>query len=227
MLLTIQNMKYYLRTAFGDSDRFSSSISALLRYQGACQGNKGAPALWLVISVFLVLMLHCLGHVARICSAMSLAVFVFAGFLFVDDTDLITVAVNCKESPTQVTARMQVAVDAWHGGLHTTGGALKAAKSSWGLIAFYWEQGQWHYATKLSSPQELTIPNLDCTRTPMSRYDPSEAIKVVGVLQALDGNMTAQMDSLQARTDTWGEQIRNGWVPRNLARQALDTMIWP
>jgi hypothetical protein len=104
MLLTIQNMKYYLRTAFGDSDQFFSSISALLRYQGACQGNKGAPALWLVVSVFLVLMLHRLGHVARIRSAMSLAVFVFAGFLFVDDTDLITVAVNCEESPTQVTA---------------------------------------------------------------------------------------------------------------------------
>jgi hypothetical protein len=110
---------------------------------------------------------------------------------------------------------MQAAVDAWHGGLHTTGGALKAAKSSWGLIAFYWEQGQWHYATKLSFPQELTIPNPDGTRTPMSRYDPSEAIKVVGVLQALDGNMTAQMDTLQARADTWGEQIRDGWGPRN------------
>jgi len=227
MLLSIQHMKYYLRTAFGDSDNFFSSIAELVHYQGGCQGNKGAPAMWLVVSIFLVLMLHWLGHVARIRAAMSLALFVFAGFLFVDDTDLITVAVDKDESPAQVTTRMQAAVDAWHGGLHTTGGALKAAKSSWGLIAFYWNDGQWHYATKATFPGELSIPNSDGTRTIITRHEPSDAIKVVGVLQALDGNMTAQTESLRERADMWGAQIRDGWIPRNLARKALDTMIWP
>jgi hypothetical protein len=84
------------------------------------------------------------------CFAMSLALLVFAGFLFVDDTDLVNVAIDKDESPAQVTARMQAAVDAWHGGLlRTTGGALKAAKSSWGLIAIYWDSGQqWHYLTE-------------------------------------------------------------------------------
>jgi hypothetical protein len=165
MLLTIQHMKYHLRTAFGNSDTFFSSIEALLRYQGACQGNKGAPAIWLVVSVFLVMMLHRLGHVARIRSAMSLATLVVAGFLFVDDTDLITVAIDKNESPQQVTNRMQAAVNAWHGGLRTTGGALKAAKCSWSLVAFYWESGDWHYATKAVLPGELTIPHPDGTTT--------------------------------------------------------------
>jgi hypothetical protein len=65
-------MKFFLRTAFGDSDTFFSSRENLLALQGSWQGNKGAPAFWLVVSVFLVLMLHRLGHTAKIQSAMSL-----------------------------------------------------------------------------------------------------------------------------------------------------------
>jgi hypothetical protein len=64
MLLTIQRMKFHLQTAFGDSDTFFSSIDDILAFQGSCQGNKGSPAFWLVVSVFLILMLHRLGHVS-------------------------------------------------------------------------------------------------------------------------------------------------------------------
>lgn len=117
MLFTIQWMKFFLHTAFGDSDTFFSSIDDILAFHGSCQGNKGAPAFWLVVSVFQVLMLHWLGHLTQICSAISLSLFVTASFLFMDDTDLITVTVDKTESPAQVTARMQSAVNAWHGGL--------------------------------------------------------------------------------------------------------------
>jgi hypothetical protein len=46
-------------------------------------------------------------------------------------------------------------------------------------------------------------------------------------MQALDRNMTAQLETLQKAADQWGEQIRDGWIPRNLARKALNMMIWP
>jgi hypothetical protein len=48
---------------------------------------------------------------------MSLSLFVFAGFLFVDDTDLVTIADSPSETAEQVTSKMQEAVNAWHGGL--------------------------------------------------------------------------------------------------------------
>lgn len=47
---------------------------------------------------------------------MSLAIFTFAGFLFVDDTDLVAVAESPSETATQVTEKMQRAVNVWHGG---------------------------------------------------------------------------------------------------------------
>jgi hypothetical protein len=137
MLRPIQCMKYYLRTAFGDSDAFFISLDNVLAFQGSCQGNKGSPAFWLAVSAFLVCMLHWLGHVARIVSAISRSVLDVVGFLFVDDTDLMTVAKTKTKSPAQVMTRMQDVVDARHGGLRASGGALKPNKCSWCLVSFY------------------------------------------------------------------------------------------
>ena len=56
MLLTIQLMEFYLHMAFGDSMECFSHRGTPL--QGLCQGNKGAPAMWLCISTVLVAMMH-------------------------------------------------------------------------------------------------------------------------------------------------------------------------
>jgi hypothetical protein len=220
-------MKYFLRMVFGDSEAFFSSLDNVLAFQGSCQGNKGSPAFWLAVSAFLVYMLHRLGHAARIISAMSRSVMEVVGFLFVDDTDLMTVAKDKSESPTQVTSRMQAAVNAWHGGLRASGGALKPDKCSWCLVSFFWERGTWSYASTASQPGTLTIPVPNGDPVTITRHEPSEAIKVVGVMQALDGHMSAQMETLRSKANQWGEQIRDGWIPRNLAWKALDMMIWP
>jgi hypothetical protein len=116
MLLPIQRMKYFLRTAFGDSATYFGGIRAI-PFQGGCQGNKGAPAMWLVVSSRLVRLMHTRGLVNSIRAAMSAAGVVFAGFLFVDDTDLIALAASQDEHAAQVVARIQEAVRTWHGGL--------------------------------------------------------------------------------------------------------------
>ena len=50
MLETIQDMKFFLQTAFGDSKDFAGS-SIEVTFQGLCQGNGAAPAGWEVISI--------------------------------------------------------------------------------------------------------------------------------------------------------------------------------
>ena len=79
-------------------------------FQGGCQGNKGMPALWLVVSVALIRMMHTLGLVTCLRAAMTAATVVFAGFLFVDDTDLIAFSESKDDSSPQVMARLQLAV---------------------------------------------------------------------------------------------------------------------
>jgi hypothetical protein len=65
----------------------------------------------------------------------------------------------------------------------------------------------WFYASNTSQPGMLTIPVPNGKPVTITRHDPSEAIKMVGVMQALDGNMIAQVDTLQAKAGKWGEQI--------------------
>ena len=50
MLTTIQEMKYFLRTAYGDSKGFAGSTLEV-KFQGMCQGNGAASAGWAVIII--------------------------------------------------------------------------------------------------------------------------------------------------------------------------------
>ena len=50
MLKEIEEMKYFLQTAYGDSTDFKGS-SIEVKFQGLCQGNGAASAGWGVISI--------------------------------------------------------------------------------------------------------------------------------------------------------------------------------
>jgi len=50
MLKSIQEMIFFLRTAFGDSAGFAGSMVEV-KTQGLCQGNGAAPAGWAVVSI--------------------------------------------------------------------------------------------------------------------------------------------------------------------------------
>ena len=50
MRTTIKEMKYFLRTACGDSKNFRGH-KMLVKIQGLCQGNGAASAGWTVISI--------------------------------------------------------------------------------------------------------------------------------------------------------------------------------
>ncbi len=56
MLHPIQAMKFYQRTARGDSTTFMGGQGKDNPLQGLCQGNGAAPACWLMISS---LLMHC------------------------------------------------------------------------------------------------------------------------------------------------------------------------
>jgi hypothetical protein len=75
-------------------------------------------------------------------------------------------------------------------------------------------------------PFNLQAPDLQGNLTSIKCLDPLEAVKVVGVHQSLDGKMTAQVRALKDKADAWGKKIKAGWLPRNLAHQGCDNMIW-
>jgi hypothetical protein len=165
------------------------------------------------MSVCLVHFMHKLGLIAQLRAAMMATTVAFAGFLFVDDTDLIALSVSKEDMAEQVVARLKEAVRVWHGGLRATGDALKPEKCSWSLVDFQWVQGKWKYAPIEDVPGAITVPDLQGNLHAITRLDSSEAVKVVGVYQALDGNTRAQASALKAKADAFGAKLKASWLP--------------
>lgn len=53
MLQTIQDMKFFIRTAFGDS-KSAAGFPIEIKMQGLCQGNDVAPVEWVVVSIVIL-----------------------------------------------------------------------------------------------------------------------------------------------------------------------------
>ena len=87
--------------------------------------------------------------------------------------------------------------------------------------------GRWEYHSQETLPAELRIHNPEGELVELQRLEPSESITVVGMVQAMDGRMEGQVNELRSRADKWGMAIKNGWIPRNIAWQGMQTMIWP
>ena len=64
MLECIQNMRFYLRTAFGDSKEFAGS-SILAEYQGLCDGNGAALSGFGAIGIVILNYHKAKGHGAK------------------------------------------------------------------------------------------------------------------------------------------------------------------
>jgi len=58
IFFTIQFMKFYLRTAYGDLATFYGGGLSQHPFQGVCQGNGAGPAIWLALSLCLIHMLQ-------------------------------------------------------------------------------------------------------------------------------------------------------------------------
>jgi hypothetical protein len=151
MLHPIQTMKFFQRTAGGDSTTFMGSRGKDNPLQGLCQGNGAAPACWLMLSSVLM---HCYqrqGFGLRIISPMSGAVIDFLGEIYVDDTDLIIMppefdtAVHTQEG-------LQATAWTWASGLNATGGAINPEKSPWIYAGYNWTDGAWEYAPQPNLP---------------------------------------------------------------------------
>ena len=50
MITAIEDMKYFLRTEYGDSTEFAGS-KIEIKFQGLCQGSGATPAGWAMIGI--------------------------------------------------------------------------------------------------------------------------------------------------------------------------------
>ncbi len=86
MLTMIQDMKFFLRTGFGDSKDYPGSTGGK-KTQGMCQGNGASPAAWTVTSTAMINAHKQKGHGIHLLCPITKKPLHLVGTLFVDDTD--------------------------------------------------------------------------------------------------------------------------------------------
>jgi len=89
---TIQLMKFFLCTTYGDFATFYGGGLSQYPFQGVCQGNRAGLAIWLALSLRLIQIIHWFGLPNKISSAIPLASIILVGLIYIDDCDLFVLA---------------------------------------------------------------------------------------------------------------------------------------
>ena len=227
MLKTIQDMQFFLRTAFGDSaDAAGSSIE--IKTQGLCQGNGAAPAGWAVVSIAILNAHKRKGHGATFLCPISNLKHLLSAVLYVDDTDVIHFRMDSEETAWDTHRALQESVLSWGNLLIATGGSLKPSKCFYHLIAFAWQRdGSWVYQSLENEEAfDIVIPLPDDTVATIKHLGVDEASKTLGSMTCPSGRSTAAISRMQEQAQEWIDRAKNGQLSRRnlwelMARQFL------
>ena len=224
MLTALQELKHFVRTGYGDSERFFDCSILDVPCQGSGQGNGAGPCIWALISTPIFDLMRDKNFGSKFRTAVSNELLHLAGYAFVDDTDLIQSVDEDVSSFLQICEKMQSALDNWAGALRATGGALDQKKSFWYGLDFVWEGTKWKYSM---SNEEVEIQFIDKNGVTQSlkRHPASYSTETLGVFLAPDGNMKAQIKHMRKKAEEYKDNIRASHLSRTDAWLSLHTTI--
>ena len=226
MLKAIQNMKLYLRTGYGDSDRYYCSKDIRQPYQGAVQGNGAAPALWLLISSFILKYMDSGGYFLNIKSALTASQLIFTALMFVDDTDFPIYAESPHERISSIAHRQQDTVNSWSHGLTVSGGSLKSEKCFWYPIEWNWKNGIAKATLAINIKEDIEVRDPDGQMKNIAKLNYDHAKEVIGVFQAPSGQMKSQLKKLEGIRDKFIPVLTNKYLPQELVWISFWGKLW-
>ena len=228
MLRTIQEMQFFLRTAFGDS-KSAAGIRIEIKTQGLCQGNGAAPAGWAVVSIVILRAHSTQGHGATFYCPLSGARSTLAAILYVDDSDVIHLRMDATESVEEVHLQLQDSVLSWGNLLIATGGSLKPAKCFYHLISFNWRSdGTWEYARNEGREDlQLWVPQTDDTVASVEHFGVAHASKTLGSMTAPSGAFGPAQERIAAKAQAWVDTAKNAKLSRQNLWFLVDRQFWP
>ncbi len=158
MLGAIENMKFFLRTGFGDSKTFAGG-GISVKTQGLTQGNGAPPVGWAVISICIIGAHRKKGHGAKFYCPITNLKHHLSTILYVNNTDLLQIDLSKDETVKEVHIAIQDSVNSWGNLLIAIGGVLQPTKCFYSIILFEWRDGGWMYANNtLCGEFGITVP---------------------------------------------------------------------
>ncbi len=214
MLKAIEDMKFFLRTGFGDSRCFAGG-GVQVKVQGLTQGNGASPAGWAVISIVILRAHGKKGHGATFrCPISSLAASISA-ILYVDNTDLLHINMDQDETAAEAHAAIQDSVNSWGELLFATGGALKWEKCFYSVMSFEWTRGEWRYKdNSLNGIFGVTVPLSEGGCASIAHHPVTQSEKTIGAMTSPDGDSLSAIRQMQEKAQSWVDSVRNGHLHR-------------
>ena len=228
MFTTLQEALLHVRTTAGDSDKCIDSSLTDIPISTVYQGNGAGPTIWVVVSTPILNMMRDKKLGARFIAAIDRETCELVGFIFVDDSDLVTTATGTSNMPPEeeVVHRMQESFDNWVGGLNASGGAVSHEKSNWCMAAFKWdENGAPSYKSIAEAPGEVWIRDFDGIRKKLKRIEPNVGDKMLGIRLSMDGNDKDEYEFRLQQAKDWRDRLRAGHLDKHLSWLNLKTTI--
>ena len=213
MLHTIQNMKHFIRTAYGDSRDFygQDKINPL---QGGGQGNGASMPFFVALTAIIIPILEESVDGLRIFTSISLTLIAYIVIVYVDDSDFLIAARYPNEPSSSIVKRTQRASSVWRDQVHQTGGAIRPHKCRWALIDFKWKSGIARYKKNNEVEGELYIKDTDGIRRKIARLEPYESEEGLGLQIPADGTQTNQLNNINRKTNKWIKGIESNSLTR-------------
>jgi hypothetical protein len=203
MLGAIENMKFFLRTGFGDSTLFTGG-GISIKTQGLMQGNGESPAGWAVISICILGAHGKRGHGANFYCPITKLQHHLSAILYVDDTDLLHIDLTKDESGYEVHGTIQTSVNSWGNLLIATGRVLQPNKCFYSIISFKWENGLWKYVNNsIREEFGITVPLQGSKAAAIGHKCIKHGEKTLGAMTSLDGNSAARITMIQEKAQQW------------------------
>ncbi len=109
MLSTIQDMKFYLRTGFGDSKEFARSMGGI-KSPGLCQENRAASAGWTTPNITMIKAHKQKDHGVHLINPISKGGLHIVGTIFVNNTELEQFNMRQNKSAEEAHERFQESI---------------------------------------------------------------------------------------------------------------------
>jgi hypothetical protein len=212
MLLSIQHMKFYLRTGLGESVSYmTAALGSII--QGLCQGNTAAPAGWSLISAVLIQVYKLFGHGAFYETPITRKSHNTAGVWYVDDTDLFTM--NSGLATRELWAEVAKSTKTWTELLTVPGGSGKGEKCFGYMIDYEWDDtGAWYYAPVPDMQLEIVLPDGSTEGIVLL---PHTAPRVtLGINTSPDGNDDHHLSSPGKPRDKWKSDLSSMGASRTI-----------
>ena len=231
MLSTIQDMKFFLRTGYGDSKGYVGGYTndeiETLKTQGIMQGNGGGPGCWTVETIPMLRAHKRKGHGAHLVAKISDKEGHVAGSLFVDDDDKVHLNMKVIETKQQAFEGLQESIINWGKLLIATGGALKPSKCSCYLISFKFEKdGTWRYEAN-ESEWEMVVPLANGEVEEIEHLAVTSAIKTLGSMTCPSGDNTAALERMVTQAEEWHNRLLSNWLSRRDVLFMVERQFWP